>query len=50
MRGDRLTVTLCPLFARPIEAAMPTMPAPTIKISKLGIVWADWYDNFVAGV
>jgi len=37
-----LTVTLWPLFANPIDAASPTMPAPTIKISKLGIfkTWA----------
>jgi hypothetical protein len=31
-------MTLWPLSANPIDAARPTMPAPTITTSKLGII------------
>jgi hypothetical protein len=36
--APRLTMTLWPLSAKPIDAAKPTMPAPTIATSKLGII------------
>jgi hypothetical protein len=41
-----ITMTLWPLSAKPIDAAKPTMPAPTMATSKFGII-RKGYNSFL---